>query len=143
MSHFTPIQAALGGVMIGVAASALLYFDGRIAGISGIAGRLLRREADEVAWRVAFLIGLVGTAAAAFALRPAAFGTPDGVRLPMLALGGLLVGYGTRLANGCTSGHGVCGLGRFSKRSLVATLTFMGTAIAVVFVTHHVLGGAA
>ncbi len=140
MTNFTPVSAAIGGTMIGLAASVLLYFDGRIAGISGIVGRLLRRVPGDAGWRIAFLVGFIATAGVFFAFRPSAFGVPEHVSLPFIAGAGLLVGFGTQLANGCTSGHGVCGIGRFSKRSIVATVTFMATAAAVVLVSHHLLG---
>jgi len=137
MNHFTPVSAAIGGVLIGLAASMLLYFNGRIAGISGIVGHMLNRKGD-MPWRLAFLAGFIATAGVFFVARPASFGVPTGVSLPFIAFAGLLVGFGTRLANGCTSGHGVCGIGRFSKRSVTATLTFMATAAAVVLVLRHV-----
>lgn len=126
------IDALLGGLLIGAAAVVLLYGNGRIAGISGIAADVVSGDAGEGAWRVAFLAGLL---APAFV-----FGTPDVVfagNLPWLAASGLLVGIGTRVGSGCTSGHGVCGLSNFSVRSLVATATFMAVAIATVYLVRH------
>ncbi|MBB6251761.1 YeeE/YedE family protein [Nitrospirillum iridis] len=141
MSGFTPFAAAAGGVLIGLAAALLWLGIGRIAGISGILGGLATAGRGDRAWRTAFLIGLMA-APVLYALTmgvPARSGlTPSPWRL---ILGGLLVGVGTRLGGGCTSGHGVCGLARFSRRSLAATLTFMVTAMATVFLLRHALGG--
>ena len=131
--------ALFGGILIGLSASVLLLFNGRIAGISGIVNGLTRRsQGDDWAWRAAFLAGLMGAGAVTMHLLGQA--TPSPARTPWLIVAGLLVGFGTSLGNGCTSGHGVCGLGRLSKRSLVAVLTFMATAIVTVFVTRHLLG---
>jgi uncharacterized membrane protein YedE/YeeE len=134
-------SALLGGILIGLSAALLLLFNGRIAGISGIVnGVTWRSTRSEWAWRAAFLAGLM--LAGALAMRILGQHTPSPVGSPVLVIAGLLVGYGTTLGNGCTSGHGVCGLGRLSKRSLVAVLVFMATAIVTVFITRHVLGGA-
>lgn len=139
-THFTPQVALLGGALIGLAASLLLVLNGRIAGISGIVGGLLQRcSAAEMRWRAAFVAGLV-VAPAIFALF---FAVPEvhvEARWGVLGVAGLLVGYGARLGSGCTSGHGVCGLSRLSPRSVVATLTFMGTGFLTVFVVRHLLG---
>lgn len=134
---FTPLTALLGGMLIGLSAAAMALLQGRIAGISGIVGGLLqRRLASDVTWRLAFVAGLVGAPAlyALFADLPASridagWGT--------LVVAGLLVGYGTRLGSGCTSGHGVCGLSRLSPRSLAATLIFMAAGFATVFAVRH------
>lgn len=131
------IPALAGGVLIGVSAALLLLWIGRIAGISGILGGLLRRGPDR-AWRAAFLAGLMG--AGALAMHALDQATPSPASPPVLLLAGLLVGYGTSLGNGCTSGHGVCGLGRLSVRSLAAVLVFMATAFVTVYVTRHVPG---
>jgi uncharacterized membrane protein YedE/YeeE len=140
MTEFTPLSAVLGGAIIGLSALILIVFDGRIAGISGILGNLLSPRPGELAWRVAFLAGLV----AAPALYAAAGGhlPPLSVTssVPLLLAGGFLVGFGTRLGSGCTSGHGVCGMARLSPRSISATLTFMAAAIITVFVMRHVVG---
>jgi uncharacterized membrane protein YedE/YeeE len=140
MDTFTPLSALAGGLMIGAAAAMLLLFDGRIAGISGILGGLLRPVRGEIFWRLAFLAGLVA-APLAYA---AAGGTLPAIRLDapawLVIVAGLLVGFGSRLGSGCTSGHGVCGIGRASPRSLIATAMFTATAIATVFVTRHLLG---
>jgi uncharacterized membrane protein YedE/YeeE len=131
------LLSLLGGALVGSAALILLLVNGRIAGISGIlAGALQSRQL----WRWLFLLGLGGGAWGAFTLGLAEL--PDFTALPswpVVALAGLLVGIGTRLGNGCTSGHGICGLGRLSIRSVVATLTFMSVAALTVFMTHHLL----
>ena len=141
MENFTPLSGAIGGAMIGLSAALLLLVSGRIAGISGILGSLLAPKAGDVAWRVAFIVGLVAGPLVVMLVT----GTPPRIELqaPLwaLVLAGLLVGFGTRLGGGCTSGHGVCGLSRLSRRSLVATLTFMATGALSVFVVVHLLGG--
>ena len=118
----------------------LLLLNGRIAGISGIAGGLLRSEKGEFGWRIAFIGGLI----AGPMIYGAATGEPVFISVeastPVLVAGGLLVGFGTQLGSGCTSGHGVCGIGRFSRRSIMATVTFMITAFITVFLVRHVLG---
>jgi uncharacterized protein len=140
LENFTPIPALIGGCLIGAAAGLLLWLDGRIAGVSGIFGGLFEAKSGDRAWRVAFLAGLI--------LGPALYGeivahpvpftiTPS---IPLLVIAGLLVGFGTRLGNGCTSGHGVCGLARFSKRSLVATVSFFATAVVTVTLVRHFFG---
>jgi uncharacterized membrane protein YedE/YeeE len=138
MHNFTPLAALIGGVLIGTAASLLLWLDGRIAGISGIAGGLLTKRGEPFAWRVLFLVGLVAGAAVVYFVRGDA--PQDRPEFPawLLAAGSALVGFGTALGSGCTSGHGVCGLGRLSLRSLVATLVFLMTAIATTYVVRHV-----
>jgi hypothetical protein len=137
MESFTPVSALLGGVLLGLAASELLWLDGKVAGISGIVGGLLRRE--DVGWRGAFVAGLVaGGAILRFAL-PSAFTITVAEPLPLILAAGLLVGFGTQLGNGCTGGHGVGGVSRGSPRSLVATATFMATGILTVLVIRHVI----
>jgi len=140
MHDFTPWSSLAGGLLIGLAASFLLAFNGRVAGISGILGGLLAPVRGDRAWRVAFLVGLVLAPWLYTALR----GTPPEVAVqasPLLLVGsGLLVGFATRLGSGCTSGHGVCGIARLSPRSLVATLVFMAAGFLTVFFTRHVLG---
>ena len=138
-SHFTPVSAVIGGLLIGVAAAALVLFNGRIAGISGIVGGLLHQKSGEVAWRAAFLIGLI---AAPFVYQLFAALPESGIDAgwPTLVLAGVLVGLGTRYGSGCTSGHGVCGLSRLSPRSLAATLVFMTAGIVTVYVSRHLLG---
>jgi uncharacterized protein len=140
MSQFTPFSALTGGALIGLAAVMLMLFHGRIAGISGIVGGLLTPRAGDIAWRAVFIIGML---CAAVLLAGAGFAPVlrDRPTLGIIIVAGLLVGFGTRLGSGCTSGHGVCGLARLSPRSLAATFVFMASAAAVVFVTRHVLGG--
>ncbi|HEX6704067.1 MAG TPA: YeeE/YedE family protein [Albitalea sp.] len=137
---FTPGPALAGGVLIGVAAGMLALLNGRIAGISGIVGGLLEpAKGGEVAWRVAFVLGLVGSPLVWMVF--AAVPTPQIDAGPGVSIAaGLLVGVGTRYASGCTSGHAVCGLSRLSLRSLAATLIFMGAGFATVFVMRHLLG---
>ena len=140
MTEFTPFSAALGGALIGLSALILFLFDGRIAGISGILGNLLAPRAGEMAWRAAFLLGLITApalyAAAGGRLPPLAVTSS----IPLLLAGGFLVGFGTRLGSGCTSGHGVCGMARLSPRSIAATLIFMAAAAVTVFIMRHVIG---
>ena len=140
-SVFTPVASTWGGLLLGAASLALLYANGRIAGITGIVAGLVRPVAGERAWRAAFVTGLCAGGLLLRWLRPAWLCAAPRRDLPLLVIAGLLVGVGTRMANGCTSGHGVCGLSRRSPRSLVAKGTFMATAIATVFVTRHVFGG--
>jgi uncharacterized membrane protein YedE/YeeE len=131
MQHFTPLSALAGGALIGLGASILLLVNGRIAGVSGIVAGLVSPLRAELSWRALFLAGLVLAGVAGTLLHPASFGAaPHGIGV--LALAGFLVGLGTRLSVGCTSGHGVCGISRFSLRSLLATVTFVGTGILTV-----------
>ena len=141
LNAFTPASALAGGALIGLAAALFLLFNGRVAGISGIVGGLLRPRQGEVSWRLAFVIGLMVAPLAyqLFARLPAShIDTNDS----LLIIAGLLVGVGTRFGSGCTSGHGVCGLSRLSIRSLVATLLFMTAGFATVFVTRHLWAAA-
>lgn len=137
MQGLTPISATIGGAMIGLAASIYLVTLGRVAGISGIYGGLVRREPTDRRVRIAFLAGFVLAAIAIRIAYPQAFASTWYAGLPTAFGAGVLVGIGTQVGSGCTSGHGVCGLSRLSIRSLVATLTFMGTAAIVVYVTRH------
>jgi uncharacterized membrane protein YedE/YeeE len=131
----------LGGALIGLAAALLWLFNGRVAGVSGVAGGLLRTTRGDRLWRALFVLGLcLGGLFAGRAL-PAAFEAAGSAPLTLL-VAGALVGVGTKLGNGCTSGHGVCGLSRLSRRSLAATLTFMATGVLTVFVIRHALGAA-
>lgn len=139
MENFTPVPALLGGTLIGLAASALLLFTGRIAGISGIYGGLLKPVAGDIGWRAAFVGGLLVGGVLLALLAPQTIAATAARSLPATVAAGLLVGFGVRLGNGCTSGHGVCGLARLSKRSLAATATFMGTAFLTVLIARHVL----
>lgn len=138
-NHFTPLAALAGGVLIGIAAAMFALLNGRVAGISGVLGGLLRPVKGDRAWRIAFVLGLVG--APALYLLAAALPKPQiDAGYGALILAGLLVGIGTRYGAGCTSGHGVCGLSRLSPRSLVATAAFMGAGFVTVFITRHLLG---
>lgn len=140
MDQFTPMSALGGGLLIGLSAAILLLANGRIAGISGILDGALKPGGSETSWRLAFLLGLL---AAVPVMALAGYTLPAvhvDATLPVVALAGLLVGFGTRLGSGCTSGHGVCGIGRGSGRSIAATLTFMVSAVAAVFVARHVIG---
>jgi hypothetical protein len=137
-THFTPWPALAGGVLIGLAAAAFVLLNGRIAGISGILGGLLRPARGDVAWRVAFLAGLAG-APLAYGLFAALPDARIDAGVPALVAAGLLVGLGTRYGAGCTSGHGVCGLSRLSPRSLVATLSFMAAGFVTVTAIRHLL----
>lgn len=131
----------LGGALIGLASASLLLTHGKIAGLSGIIGGLLSPQERDTAWRALFVTGLLLAGVVAYGLSPASFTVAIDRSFGAVAIAGLLVGFGTRLGNGCTSGHGVCGTSRLSARSIVATLTFMATGAATVFVTNHVLGG--
>jgi uncharacterized membrane protein YedE/YeeE len=141
VENFTPVSGMVGGAMIGLAASVLLLGSGRIAGISGILGGLLGADGKDTWWRLVFVLGLVGGALAVGFAAPAKAAITVQASWPLLVLAGLLVGFGTRLGQGCTSGHGVCGLARLSPRSIVATAVFFVTAAATVFVLRHLLGG--
>ncbi len=136
--HYTPLASLLGGVLIGLATALFALFNGRIAGISGIVGGLFRPKTGDTAWRIAFIAGLL---AAPWLFQ--SFASLPEIRVDAsartLIVAGLLVGVGTRLGSGCTSGHGVCGLARLSPRSLVATVSFMLTGFVTVFVIRHLL----
>jgi uncharacterized membrane protein YedE/YeeE len=141
MANFTPVSAAIGGALIGLAAVLLMLFNGRIAGISGIADGLVNPRTNDRLWRLSFIAGLIAAPLVA-ALAGHAVPMPQ---MPMnygiIIVAGLLVGFGTRLGNGCTSGHGICGMARLSPRSITATGVFMIAAIIVVALMRHVIGG--
>ena len=138
MANFTPVASLVGGILIGLASVWLLAASGRIAGISGILHGLFMQPPGDRLWRILFVLGLV---AAGFAWHAFVAPAPqrEGFGLGWAAAAGLLVGFGTRVGGGCTSGHGVCGLGRFSLRSLVAVAVFMATGMAATYVMRHVL----
>ncbi len=144
ITGFTPVSAAIGGALIGLAAVLLMALNGRIAGVSGIVAGImapLRGEGRaDLSWRLAFVAGLVLAPLIVSAIRGEIVAVSTPHPLWMMGLGGLLVGYGTRLGSGCTSGHGVCGVARLSKRSFAATAMFMATAIATVFVADQLMG---
>lgn len=141
MAAFDPWSALLGGALIGLAAVLLMTLNGRIAGISGILGGMLSRSVGDKGWRVAFLVGLIGAPLVFTAMGR----TPIEPEMPaswlVIVVSGLLVGFGTRLGGGCTSGHGVCGIARLSPRSLTATAIYMAVAVVVVAVVRHGVGG--
>ncbi|MFO0677003.1 MAG: YeeE/YedE family protein [Polyangiaceae bacterium] len=141
MNDFTPLPAAMGGILVGLSATLFLFTHGRVAGISGHFGALVRGSAEVRADRIAFVLGLVAVGLVTRLVRPEAL---DGAGLPswpLVLAAGVVVGVGTQVGNGCTSGHGVCGVSRFSPRSIVATVTFMATGIVTLFVVRHLLGG--
>ena len=140
MEHFTPVSATIGGALIGLSAALLWLGTGRIAGISGILGNLLAPTSGETAWRATFLAGLI---AGPLLYRGMGGSLPEIVLAgspAILIAGGLLVGFGTRLGGGCTSGHGVCGFARLSPRSIAATILFMASGFATVLVARHLIG---
>lgn len=139
MENFTPVSGLVGGLLIGLSTALLMLLNGRIAGISGIVGGLLARKGSEVGWRAMFAAGLLLGAFVYMLATGEAFAVRVEASLPVMVAAGLLVGFGTRLGSGCTSGHGVSGMARFSKRSIVATTVFMSVAILTVFVSGHVL----
>ena len=138
-NEFTPWSALAGGVLIGIAAAMFVLLNGRIAGISGVIGGLFKPVKGDMAWRAAFVIGLIG-APVVYGLFAALPVLRIDAQFGALILAGLLVGVGTRYGSGCTSGHGVCGLARLSPRSFVATAVFMGAGFATVFVARHLFG---
>lgn len=138
--NFTPWAGLIGGLLIGASASLLLWLNGRIAGISGIVAGATVEPGGDRAWRWLFLVGLLGGAALAFWLVPGSLAFQSDMPWPVFLVAGLIVGFGTRLGSGCTSGHGVCGLARLSPRSLASVVTFMATGILTVFVIRHLLG---
>ena len=135
-THFTPWASLAGGMLIGVSASLFILFNGRIAGISGILGGLLRPGRNDTLWRLAFLAGILVAPLLYVLLAPLPSVQVDADTATLVAAG-LLVGIGTRYGSGCTSGHGVCGISRLSPRSLVATVAFMAAGFATVFVVRH------
>jgi uncharacterized protein len=140
MENFTPISAFSGGILIGLAATLLLLFNGRVAGISGIMGGLVIASKTDIFWRLAFLSGIVIGAFLFNQIRPDFYQPRENFPILLLACGGFLVGFGTRMSNGCTSGHAVCGIARFSVRSITATITFMASGFLTVYIVRHVVG---
>lgn len=140
MTEFTPISGLVGGAIIGIAGVILMVFTGRIAGISGILNGMFRLDIKEFSWRFMFLVGLILGPVVASIFD---FSLPQNISLSWteILLGGFLVGFGTNLGNGCTSGHGICGIGRFSPRSIIATVVFMLVAIVTVYVVQTWFGG--
>ena len=146
MAEFNWITALLGGLLIGISSTIMLAWNGRITGISGMVHMLVTPVKGDTTWRWLFLAGMLGGGALyeylLAATQPGLVQTPEfGFAPASMIVGGFIVGVGTRMGGGCTSGHGVCGLGRLSSRSLVAVITFLTTGIATVFVVQHLLGG--
>ena len=142
-AHFTPYASLTGGIILGIASAMFILLNGRILGISGILGGLMPPKVGDTWWRFAFLLGMFAAPTVFHAVMPAEWVTAPRIEAGVLSVigAGLLVGIGTRYAGGCTSGHGVCGLSRLSPRSLVATLSFMGTGFLTVYVLRHALQG--
>jgi uncharacterized membrane protein YedE/YeeE len=141
MTNFTPIPSFFGGVLIGLSAAAMLLLDGKIAGVSGIFAGVLRPVKKDTLWRACFIGGLIVGGLILRVLLPEAFDFGAIRSMGALTVAGLLVGFGTRLGNGCTSGHGVCGVARLSVRSIAATATFMTAGTTAVYAVNHLLGG--
>jgi uncharacterized membrane protein YedE/YeeE len=139
IENFTPVSGLIGGLLIGLAATLLLLLNGRLSGISGIVGAMLAPKSSDLGWRAAFVAGLLVGALAYVLATGDAILLEMQASLPVLVVAGLLVGFGTRLGSGCTSGHGVCGIARLSKRSIVATSVFFVVAMLTAFLTRHVL----
>ena len=139
MENFTPVSGFIGGLLIGVAAALLLLLNGRISGISGIVGNLLDPKRSDASWSLVFIVGLLIGAFGYMLATGGALAVRMQAPVPVLVAAGLLVGFGTRLGSGCTSGHGVCGIALLSKRSLVASAMFFGVAMLTVFVFRHVI----
>lgn len=140
-AHFTPWMSLGGGILLGIASAVFILINGRILGISGILGGLLAPKTIDVGWRIAFVLGMLAAPITLSLLTPDDFLSAPRIEAGygLIVIAGLLVGYGTRLGSGCTSGHGVCGLSRLSPRSMVATGIFMASGFAIVFVIRHLL----
>ena len=140
MENFTPYTSLIGGILIGVSATLLLWLSGQIAGISGIFRGVLQMRNDDKCWRGWFLIGLAAGGGAWWYLAGPSFQPREDFPLALTIIAGLLVGFGSRVGNGCTSGHGVCGIGRTSGRSMASTVTFFSVALIATFVVRHLIG---
>lgn len=140
MENFTPYTALSGGLLIGLSATIMLLFNGRITGISGMVSGLLPPSQGEWLWRLVFLVGMMAGAVVFVSFFPSSFTPRENYPIGLLIASGFLVGFGTRLGNGCTSGHGICGIGRLSKRSIIATMVFMASGGITVFIFRHLLG---
>jgi uncharacterized membrane protein YedE/YeeE len=137
-NHFTPWASLAGGIVLGIAAALFILLNGRVLGISGILGGLVKPKAGDTGWRVAFVAGLIAAPILWRLFAPLPVARVD-ASIPVLVIAGLLVGWGTRYGSGCTSGHGVCGLARLSPRSLAATLAFMAAGFVTVFIARHLV----
>lgn len=143
MTEFTPYSALIGGALIGLAAVLLMWLNGRIAGVSGILGGLMRFDKGEFGWRAAFVLGLIITPIIYMRVTNQLIALTPPEPIGAVILAGLLVGVGSQMGNGCVSGHGICGTARLSVRSIVATITFMFAGFVTVYVVRHVIGGGA
>lgn len=141
MTEHTLLQSLVGGLLIGTSVSIMLFCNGRVAGVSGIIGGMFRKDTQDLSWRALFLLGLLSGGYLLGSTQLAHDMVPLNHSYQSIIVAGLLVGFGTRLGGGCTSGHGVCGISRFSGRSLVATVTFLTTGAVLVYIVRHVLGG--
>jgi uncharacterized membrane protein YedE/YeeE len=139
LQNFTPLSALLGGALIGLSAVLLLWFNGRIAGVSSIMSGLITTSGANRNWRICFLAGLMLGAAIWQIILPASFSLRQNYPLGLIVLGGFLVGFGTRLGSGCTSGHGICGIAMLSPRSMAATMVFMLSGMLTVYLLRHIL----
>jgi uncharacterized protein len=139
VENFTPVSGLIGGLLIGLATVLLLLFNGKIAGISGVVYGLLTRKGQAVEWRAVFIVGMLLGAFIYVLATGASLPVYVQASLPVIVIAGLLVGFGARLGSGCNSGHGIAGIARLSRRSIVATLMFFATATITVFVTQHIL----
>ncbi len=142
MENFTPVASLVGGVLIGLAGAAMLFFNAKIAGISGIFGGLLQTKRGDTLWRLLFVAGLLSGGVLISIFHPETLEFSIDRSMPAVIVAGLLVGFGARLGNGCTSGHGVCGIGRLAPRSIVASATFIVTGAGAAIVVNHYFGGA-
>ena len=140
MTVFSPFAGLFGGLLIGLSISILLLFNGRITGISGIFSALFTPKSGEWLWRFIYLAGIIAGAFAYQSIAPASFTPRESYPLSFLIIGGVLVGFGTRMGSGCTSGHGICGIARLSMRSVVATGIFMASGIITVYLVRHIVG---
>jgi uncharacterized membrane protein YedE/YeeE len=138
VENFTPYTAFLGGILIGLSVTIMLLFNGRITGVSGIIAELLTPKVGEWLWRLVFLIGMISGSTLFVYLFPETFTPRTGFPTSLLVIGGLLVGFGTKLGSGCTSGHGICGIAQLSPRSIIATVIFMFFGAATVFIIRHI-----
>jgi uncharacterized membrane protein YedE/YeeE len=141
VTEFTPYSALAGGALIGLSAVLLMWMNGRIAGVSGILGGLMRFDKGEFGWRAAFVLGLILTPVIYMRVTKEIIPLTPPEPIGIVILAGLLVGIGSQMGNGCVSGHGICGTARLSPRSIVATITFMLTGFITVYVMRHVIGG--
>jgi len=139
MLNVIPWESLFGGILLGISAAMLLFINGKIAGISGIINGIMSSKKDDYSWRLLFVLGMIVGGLISVLMLGVTVPSTENLSLGMVIAAGLLVGIGTRLSNGCTSGHGICGIGRLSKRSIVATCAFMVVAGLTVFVRLHIV----